>query len=176
MYRTHRRSLTIWIADIQIRLSHRLTPRLSAKRLSGRSILDEEIGVTLRLSSYFPRLPDRRLALKFMLQDAASWRPLLMLAYHAIRPAMMKHMNINADTASQSEQRLRAALDKLDAALDGRPFLVENRFSRADLTAWRALIVLFAGRQRSICKIPGGFALVSRGGQGPPLSLGAKRL
>jgi glutathione S-transferase len=48
---------------------------------------------------------------------------------------MMKHMNINADTASQSEHRLRAALDKLDEALDGRSFLVENRFSRADLTA-----------------------------------------
>jgi len=48
---------------------------------------------------------------------------------------MVRHININADTASQSEQRLQAALDKLDDALDGRPFLVENRFSRADLTA-----------------------------------------
>ena len=101
-----------------------------------------------------------------------------MLAYPAIRPAMMKHMNINADTASQSEQRLRAALDKLDAALTPRPFLVENRFSRADLTAC-ALLSSFClpDDSEASAKFPGGFALVSRGGQGPPfLSLGAKRL
>jgi glutathione S-transferase len=111
-------------------------PEAIREALEWEEYFDEEIGVTLRLWSYYHRLPDRRLALKFMLQDAA-WhkRPLLMLAYPVIRPAMVKHMNINADTASQSEQRLRAALDRLDAALDGRAFLVENGFSRADLTA-----------------------------------------
>jgi glutathione S-transferase len=111
-------------------------PEAIREALEWEEYFDEEIGVTLRLWSYYHRLPDRRLALKFMLQDAAwhKW-PFLILAYPVIRSAMMKRMNINADTASQSEQRLRAALDKLDEALDDRPFLVENRFSRADLTA-----------------------------------------
>ena len=52
---------------------------------------------------------------------------------------MLRSININADTARQSEERLRAALEKLDEALVGRRFLVEDRFSRADLTA-RALL------------------------------------
>jgi glutathione S-transferase len=48
---------------------------------------------------------------------------------------MLQFMNINTDAARQSEERLRAALEKLDEALVGRRFLVEDRFSRADLTA-----------------------------------------
>ena len=97
---------------------------------------DKEIGVTWRLWFFYHCLPIRRLALRRLLQDAA-WhkRPLFMLAFPLIRRAMIQHININADTASQSEQRLRAALEKLDVALDSRPFLVGDRFSRADLTA-----------------------------------------
>jgi glutathione S-transferase len=44
-------------------------------------------------------------------------------------------MNINAETASNAEQRFALALDRLDHALERGPFLVGNRFSRADLTA-----------------------------------------
>jgi len=57
------------------------------------------------------------------------------LAYPKVRRAMLQSMNINTDTARQAEERLRAALEKLDEALVGRRFLVEDRFSRADLTA-----------------------------------------
>jgi glutathione S-transferase len=97
---------------------------------------DEEIGVTLRLWFYYHTLPDRRLALGFLLQDAA-WhqRPPFLLVYPKLRQAMTQLMNINSESAKQSEERLRAALERLDAALDGRRFLVEDRFSRADLTA-----------------------------------------
>jgi glutathione S-transferase len=48
---------------------------------------------------------------------------------------MIRFMNINAQTAQQSEETLLAALEKLDAALSQRRFLVAGRFSRADLTA-----------------------------------------
>jgi glutathione S-transferase len=44
-------------------------------------------------------------------------------------------MNINAETASNAEQRFALALDRLDHALERGPFLVGNRFSRAHLTA-----------------------------------------
>ena len=107
---------------------------------------DKEIGVTWRLWHLYHCLPIRHLALRLLLQDAA-WhkRPLFMLAFPVIRRAMIQHININANTASQSEQRLRAAFDRLDEALDGRPFLVEDRFSRADLTACALL---------SLCCLP----------------------
>ena len=90
----------------------------------------------MRLWFYYHTLPDRHLALSFLLEGAA-WhkKPLFILIYPKVRQAMLRSININADTARQSEERLRAALEKLDEALVGRRFLVEDRFSRADLTA-----------------------------------------
>ena len=44
-------------------------------------------------------------------------------------------MNISAESASGAERRFLLALDRLDKALERGPFLVGNRFSRADLTA-----------------------------------------
>ena len=44
-------------------------------------------------------------------------------------------MNINTASANLAEGRLRVALERLDSALHGRRFLVEDCFSRADLTA-----------------------------------------
>ena len=111
-------------------------PDAARQAIEWEDYFDEEIGVTIRLWFYFHCLSDRRLALRFLLQDAA-WhkRPLFMLAYPKVRSAMLEFMNISADTARQSEERLRAALDRLDEALVGRGFLVGDRFSRADLTA-----------------------------------------
>jgi glutathione S-transferase len=97
---------------------------------------DEEIGVPLRLCFYYHTLPDRERALRFML-DQAPWygRPLFTLIFPKVRAAMMEMMNIGDESARQSEQRLEAALEKLDGALRERRFLVGDRFSRADLTA-----------------------------------------
>ncbi len=111
-------------------------PDAARQALVWEEYLDEQIGVTLRLWFYFYCLPDRGIALSFLLQGAA-WhkRPLFMLTYSKVRQAMIHRMNINGDTASQSEERLRGALDRLDEALNGCRFLVADRFSRADLTA-----------------------------------------
>jgi glutathione S-transferase len=111
-------------------------PKAAREALEWEQYFDEEIGVTLRLWFYYHALPDRSLALSFLLQGAA-WhkRPLFLLVYPKVRQAMMQFMNINGESAKQSEERLRAAVERLDAALDGRRFLVEDRFSRADLTA-----------------------------------------
>lgn len=108
-----------------------------AKRaLEWEEYLDEEIGVTLRLWFYYYTLPDRDRALRFLCQDAP-WpqRSLFALSFATIRRAMTKMMNISAETASEAEQRFLLAFDRLDQALEGRPFLVGNRFSRADLSA-----------------------------------------
>jgi glutathione S-transferase len=116
-----------------------LTPsdaNAAREALDWEEYLDEQIGVNIRLLFYHHTLPVRRLAVSFLLQGTA-WhkKPLFVLAYPKVRRAMLQSMNINADTATQAEERLRAALEKLDEALVGRHFLVEDRFSRADLTA-----------------------------------------
>ena len=116
-----------------------LTPRdpdAARQALEWERYFDEQIGVCLRLWFYYHALPHRRLALGFLLQDVA-WhkRALFSLAYPKVRQAMVQRMNLNAVTAGQSQTRLLAALDRLDGALNGRRFLIEDRFSRADLAA-----------------------------------------
>jgi glutathione S-transferase len=98
--------------------------------------LDEEIGVTLRLWFYYHTLPDRDRALKFLCADAP-WlqRSLFALSFAPIRRKMTEVMNINAETAGGAERRFALAFDRLDKALERGPFLVGNRFSRADLSA-----------------------------------------
>jgi glutathione S-transferase len=104
--------------------------------LAWEEYLDEEIGVPLRLWFYYHMLPDRDRALRFI-TDGAPWygRPLFALIFPKVRTAMVKLMKIHAESARQSEERLLAALDRLDGALKERRFLTGDCFSRADLTA-----------------------------------------
>ncbi len=111
-------------------------PDAARKALEWEAFLDAQIGVTVRAYFYFHALSERRLALGFLLQGAPRYkRPLFKLAFPLVRRTMLRFMNLNAQTAKQSEECLRSALERLDEALDGRRFLVDNRFSRADLTA-----------------------------------------
>jgi glutathione S-transferase len=116
-----------------------LTPRddeAAREALEWERYFDEEIGVPARLCFYYHALPDSRRALGFLLRGAAWYkRPAFVLAFPRVRPAMMRFLNLTADNARQAEQRLRFALEGLDAALEGRDFLVGDQFSRADLTA-----------------------------------------
>jgi glutathione S-transferase len=81
-------------------------PRDANSAIEWEKYLDVEVGVTLRLWFYYHTLPDRERAL-----------------------------NIDAESASNAERRFALALDRLDQALERGPFLVGNRFSRADLAA-----------------------------------------
>jgi glutathione S-transferase len=111
-------------------------PQAARAALEWETYLADHIGVTLRLWFYYHVLPDRGLALKFLLQGTAWHRSLLFrLKYPEIRDRMVRYMNINADAAARAEEKMLAALERLDEVLNGRGFLVEDRFSRADLTA-----------------------------------------
>ena len=116
-----------------------LTPRdpeAAKQALDWERYCDEEIGVQARRWFYHHALADRRVALGFLLQGAPRYiRPFFRLAFPLVRLLMLRFMDITAETAAESEKRLRLALKKLDRALEGRRFLVEDRFSRADLAA-----------------------------------------
>jgi glutathione S-transferase len=111
-------------------------PRDAITAIDWEKYLDEEIGVTLRLWFYYYALPDRGRALRFLCADAP-WlqRSLFALSYSALRRVMTDRMNITAENASVAQRRFMVAFDRLDQALERGPFLVGNRFSRADLTA-----------------------------------------
>ena len=132
-------------------------PQEAQEALAWEEYLDEEIGVPLRLCFYYHTLPDRARALRFML-DGAPWygRPLFALIFPKVRTAMMEGMNIHDASARQSEERLEAALEKLDGALKERRFLVGDRFSRADLTAC-ALLSPYCAPGKSEAEISAAF-------------------
>jgi glutathione S-transferase len=110
---------------------------------------DEEIGVPLRLWFYHYTLPDRDRALKFLLDGAPWYGPAVFpFMFPKVRTAMLKMMNINAESAGRAEQGLLAALERLDRAVKERRFLVGDRFSRADLTAC-ALLAPFCAPGKS---------------------------
>jgi glutathione S-transferase len=118
---------------------HPLTPTdpdHAREAIEWEKFLDREIGVTLRLWFYYHTLPDRRRALRFLL-DGAPWyrRPMFTLAFPKVRRQMARAMNIQADSAREAEERLSAALATLDDALQSTSFLVGEHFSRADLAA-----------------------------------------
>ena len=128
---------------------------------------------------YYHALADRRVALGFLLQGAPRYkRPFFRLAFPLVRLVMMRFMDITAETAAESEKRFLLALKKLDGALEGRRFLVGDRFSRADLTACALMSpVCLADDMRGSSEISGGCASLPGGGQGRPrIRLGAKRL
>jgi glutathione S-transferase len=125
---------------------NRLTPtnpELMSKAFEWERFLEREVGNPLRAWFYYHTLPDRRRALQFLLDGAPWWgKPVFAVIFPVIRSAMLKQMKINAETASQSEKRLVAALERLEGALEKVPFLVDNSFSRADLSACALLFFL----------------------------------
>lgn len=132
-------------------------PQKAREALEWEEYLDEEIGVPLRLWFYFHTLPDRDRALGFLL-DGAPWygRPLFALIFPKVRTVMTQAMNIHAESARQAEERVLAALERLDNTLKERRFLVGDSFSRADLTAC-ALLSPYCAPGKSDAEIPATF-------------------
>ncbi|WP_437995626.1 glutathione S-transferase family protein [Sorangium sp. So ce185] len=108
---------------------------------------DRELGPASRRVAYFHLLPDEEGAFALMggslrsLEGAGAAPPWwfgrrVFRAYYPIARAVMKRvMRIDAAGAERSRGKLRAVFDAVNERLrDGRPFLVGDRFSAADLT------------------------------------------
>ncbi len=111
-------------------------PDLAKQARDWEVYLDEEVGVTLRALFYYHALPIRRTALTFLLHQGPWYgAPLFALIFPKVRDAMIEMMDINENTAKDSERRLLDALTRLNSEVRDRRFLVGDSFTRADLTA-----------------------------------------
>lgn len=111
-------------------------PRTRQEALEWESFLDERLGVPLRLYLYHRILPDRELATQFLLSGMSWWvRPVYRAIFPQVRDAMTGVMRISPRSAERAKRMLDQALEELNSALDGKDFLVGDRFTRADLTA-----------------------------------------
>jgi len=106
--------------------------------------LDLELGVHVRRYAYQTLLQHPAIVVPMLAAGQSFWKRLyLRLIFGKLSKVMRKLMDINPASAEASKQRILAALERMDAALDGNKYLVGNRFSRADLTAAALLAPLF---------------------------------
>jgi len=114
-----------------------LTPFEGALReevLEWERFADADIGIDVRRICYHELLqyPDRVIPL---MCQGGPWygRLLLRGIFPQLQARMRRYMKINAAETLRSRDRLGQAIARVEAALEGRSYLVRDHFSRADL-------------------------------------------
>ncbi len=99
------------------------------------SYADREIGPSVRLLSYHTLLDHRNLVIPMMTQDCPWYSELMMkAAYPKVAESMRSMMKINDDTAEKARQQISTALDNIAETLGDKEFLIDDTFTRADLS------------------------------------------
>ena len=116
-------------------------PEASAMAYEWARYADQNIGIPLRLYFYFHILPQRRLAINMLTENCPWWsKALYALIFPGVRKAMRAGMRINQENAEKARNTLLRSLDHIAERLQGRRYLVDDRFTRADL----AVVTLLA--------------------------------
>ena len=127
-----------YIDERYLEPEHRLTPAEPELQEKARELerwLDAEIGETVRRFFYQHALPHRELVGTLFTQRGPWWAKMFYgVAYPKIARAIRGMYDINEVTAAADAERLRVACGRLDEMLARGPYLLGNRFTRADLT------------------------------------------
>ncbi len=118
---------------------HALTPIEEGWRreaLEWEQYLDKELGIHVRRYCYHILLEHPSVLIPLFTHGGA-WYGAAMyrIIFPKLRKRMREMLNINERTARLSRERVERAIDKLNARLRGRNYLVGDQFTRADLTA-----------------------------------------
>jgi len=123
----------------RLRSEPALYPGDAAERrraLALEDFFDEELGPYVRRAFFHELLPETDFAAAaFTIGCRAGSRNLYRAFFPAIRVAMRADMRIDAAGAARGNEKVRAALDRIEAELQPSGYLVGDRFSVADLTA-----------------------------------------
>jgi len=97
---------------------------------------DDDLGPHARRVAYFHGLPDRRLALALLDQQIPRWESLFLTVFFPIvRLAIARGLKVDPAGAARSLTKVNAVFAAVTERLeDGRAFLVDDRFTAADLT------------------------------------------
>lgn len=120
------------------------TLRLQVERLETQ--FDEVLGPHARRWAYAQLLPERGLVRQVMIRGVPSFEAaLLPVILPGVAKVIRMALRITPESAARSIERVRALFKEIDARLeDGRVFLIDERFTAADLTfASLAAPVLF---------------------------------
>lgn len=113
--------------------------------------LSEMIGVTLRCYFYHTLLNYPSIIFDLLLQGIdRKGKVFFKTGFPLIKRLMRLGMNINAQTAKESQKNLEEAFDYLDKKLSSNSFLVGNKLSRVDLSAASLLAPLVMPAEHSL--------------------------
>lgn len=135
---TQSADILVW-ADARAPADRRLYPddpeQLEAIRVLERDF-DERLGPQGRLWLYDNIRGKRPLVRKYAPTGVPAWQRLgLPIAYGVVARIIDRHFEITPESAAQAIADVRATFDEVGARLaDGRPFLMGDRFTAADLT------------------------------------------
>ena len=124
-----------------------LTPtevRLRSQVLEWERFCDADIGPHVRRFCYDTLLRHPKLVVPLLAHGGPIWgKPFLRLIYPKLQKTMRRIMKIREPEVTESREALESALERLNQALEGKQYLVGNRFTRADLAAASLLAPLF---------------------------------
>lgn len=109
-------------------------PGLKQEALEWERYADEHIGGHVRRVCYHTLLEYPDIVIPFFTNNGPWYgKYVLKLIFPKLRQRMRKLMNINAESAHQSMQKLDQATDIIFSHLQGKEFMVGDQFTRADL-------------------------------------------
>lgn len=113
-----------------------LDPAERQAALEWQAFCDREIGPHVRRTAYFHILHDRDYTGKLLTQSQGpAGRAIYGAAQRGILLGMRHSLNINAKGYGRSLDKLNAALDRLDQAVEQQSYLIGSTFTVADLSA-----------------------------------------
>jgi glutathione S-transferase len=130
--------LIVQFADAQAAADRKLWPAAGPLRDEGLALerqLDVDFAPHVRRIVYFHVLPRRDLALQLFRIDAPPReRAIARAAFPVLRVLMKRFMRIHEPGMRRSQSAVRRAFDMIGERLrDGRPYLLGDRFSAADI-------------------------------------------
>ena len=123
-------------------------PDLQARVLEWEQKLDEQAGPALRTWVYHYFLQRPKIVVPMLAAGTPFYnRILLSLAFSRVDEIMRNWMKINQKTADAAQETLEQLITELAEVYEQQPYLVGDRFTRADLTAAALLAPLFQPEQ-----------------------------
>jgi glutathione S-transferase len=110
-------------------------PALAAECARLEALADTAFGLGVQQILYAMLLDEPKLVIDLWTQRGPFYgRGFYALAYPAIASAVRRMYRINPATVAHARDRFRSAMDETDRALKGKPYLLGDRLTRADIT------------------------------------------
>lgn len=110
-------------------------PELAAECARLETLVDKAFGLGIQQILYDTLLKEPKLVIGLWTQRGPAYgRALYAVAYPLIASSIRRMYRIQPEVVQRAKDRFRSAMDETDRALDGKPYLLGDRLTRADVS------------------------------------------